>query len=762
MEKKLFALAFVTAISSANIFAQSTDWNGLNKYWYYRYRLVDKFLIRGEESPLNCGAGGYSIPATAIEAGDDVNWGDGTVRLGWYIGTLATEYKLLSLNNQPTEATKRELYYAMKAYERLDRKVERIFYPHDLNADCSDPYLNGLFARDDIDDAFVDAHPEFKAKFQPDDINNFTYSSDHKRHRIQDPNDKYRNNVYPSQDQVSHLFLGFALVKNCLPPNENYQGYNFFNKAELYVDKITSRLDNKYWFGRLENGDIYENGKTFRQEGSAYGLAKAAEWISGYQFDQSKFGVFSELPLAISEWQAFADPFVDPINMSIFDLMWANKVDFTIALLESYAAIGNSWHYGFTRLEKKVGIRMPAWCHKGFIPYPCMKKVYITCYQYELKVPRFPISLPSFGCFPRLPELSINITSESLSYFGNRFGQQFYPLLHEYLYDESSTVTQAFLFNAINSAPCEGPHHKPDDASQSVTANGWRGRNRWERPQSGDGFVDIEDQESYGRFNGLDYMLFYNLYLLTRGQNDGINYKNMLNTVSSNNLVTGGRYWSYESMELSGMVPNNVSTTSTPVEIVSNNSIVLKPGFNVQPGVNARIYIDGNLTACSTSQDNTGSLRMPKIVEKDDATLEREFQEGIAAKLQKKLNAISEEYVNNPVYSYKPLDEYLKNNDARTATKNNASKAEWTNRTELFPNPANHEFYLEIYLKESQKVNVTIRSIYGDEDNTIFAGSLNAGMNRLKFDIHEFNKGIFTVEIKGEYFHNVQRLIKRN
>src|SRR5688572_1004371 len=86
-------------------YSQSTDWDEYNKYWYYRYQLVSEFLVRGEESPLNPGVPGtYSIPAEgAFSRGYDLWWVDGTMHLGWYISVLATEYKLLSMNHQPTE-----------------------------------------------------------------------------------------------------------------------------------------------------------------------------------------------------------------------------------------------------------------------------------------------------------------------------------------------------------------------------------------------------------------------------------------------------------------------------------------------------------------------------------------------------------------------------------------------------------------------------------------------------------------------------------
>ncbi len=91
----------------------------LNTYWHYRYRLIHYFEVIG-------GKPGMSIPADARNGADDskpnsqIYWSDGGRLLGWYLMMLATEYRLLADNGQSTNETVMELYNAIHAAYRLD------------------------------------------------------------------------------------------------------------------------------------------------------------------------------------------------------------------------------------------------------------------------------------------------------------------------------------------------------------------------------------------------------------------------------------------------------------------------------------------------------------------------------------------------------------------------------------------------------------------------------------------------------------------
>ena len=170
--KKYTLLILIISIS-ANIFAQTTgyipitdpaykipytatiattpgggipQWYlNLEKYWYYRYKLVNDFMLIGVRE-------GQSIPAQHRDLQDlgsawnvphsgarnMIEWQDATIDLGHYLSTLALEYKLLSNSNWDISRTDSELKYAQNAVDRLRLNATQYYnnpnkYPGNLS-----------------------------------------------------------------------------------------------------------------------------------------------------------------------------------------------------------------------------------------------------------------------------------------------------------------------------------------------------------------------------------------------------------------------------------------------------------------------------------------------------------------------------------------------------------------------------------------------------------------------------------------------------
>jgi hypothetical protein len=122
--KKALLFLFVS-IFIKDVYCQSAQSN-FNKYWFYRDRLKKRFMVEGPNQ-------GESLVAPRIQRINNsagvvdqylYHYGDQTIQMGWYLGVLATEYRLLANHSQPTANTERELYHAMKAFERLDLNAE--------------------------------------------------------------------------------------------------------------------------------------------------------------------------------------------------------------------------------------------------------------------------------------------------------------------------------------------------------------------------------------------------------------------------------------------------------------------------------------------------------------------------------------------------------------------------------------------------------------------------------------------------------------
>ena len=213
---KVVLLIIGYLISSITINAQTID-----KYWNYRDRLNSDFLVVGTQQ-------GFSVPAAyrnpIIEL---IKWSDATVDLGWYIGTLATEHYLLSnAQSYPNyegsvftlEQNTTELYYALKALQRLDLNAETSFL-----LCLSVPSENGFFIRDDTNFGF-DSNFDGMSSILSDFVSFNIYDKE------------------MSQDQVYHLLMGLSLVTKLVAVNVEYNGENLGLLAANLAKRITNHV----------------------------------------------------------------------------------------------------------------------------------------------------------------------------------------------------------------------------------------------------------------------------------------------------------------------------------------------------------------------------------------------------------------------------------------------------------------------------------------------------------------------------------------
>lgn len=204
--------------------AQTTAQN-LEKYHALRARLLAEFTVVGDGP-------GESQPADVRDDGEGfIKWADSTIRLGWYLGVLATEHHIYTHPELypgaaavAPEATLDELYDALLALERLDRVADAAFPPP-----CSQTQaLNGFFVRDDVPAGF-------HAHFPPATT---TYS---------DFVDPVLTNKEMSQDQVYHLLIGLALVKELIPAGVSVQGRELAPWAVQRAEGIIEHVARDDW-----------------------------------------------------------------------------------------------------------------------------------------------------------------------------------------------------------------------------------------------------------------------------------------------------------------------------------------------------------------------------------------------------------------------------------------------------------------------------------------------------------------------------------
>lgn len=501
---KFFLFLFILIFMS-EIFCQTPAQN-FQKYQYYRQRLVNDYMLVGD-------CDGCSVPANIrgrtstpnFKASNVLNWGDATIELGWYISVLATEYKVFTMQGQSTSETIKELYYALRAFNRLDEMAEAYCRCNESSNYDVTPYnncvsagfnpqsgdLNGFFIRDDVPANFVSSNTtHFNQNLNASIITATIESSDRTERQDGDPpgsnpNQADLNPVEESVDQVCGMLMGCALVNKFIPAGTSYYGLALNNvdgntDIQKEARNITHRIVNwiKYSFeinfgiptplGTQSYNFDYDFTRWitvnpvnhecvadigginhdcgFRAYGNftlmCYGLAEAANKITGT--DYSDAYTSGTAPL----WQAYQTGC--PTSFSLFgkqiDVSFCDANYYLIAVT---AALGNSW----------IGI---------------------------------------LG----------NNTNDALCGWGTNNNYEWLPLLRQVLHGGDNGISLSFYEILLNTAPPTGPYKFSSTDFPSLI---WSATNTLRQPdRRGTGSLQF-----LGEYYGMDYMLLHNLYIIS-------------------------------------------------------------------------------------------------------------------------------------------------------------------------------------------------------------------------------------------------------
>ncbi len=175
------AIILLLLVTGGSILGQSFS----KKYITYRSRFREDFLTKID----NPREKGNFIPIENITTIEQPIYADETWYLGFYLGVLATEYKIRQLNNNKIEAkeTINEINNILTTIDRLDSVAETFW--------GKPPKLNGFFIREDVT-------------------------------KIHNP---------MSQDQVWSLYYGFRLVKEFVDDTIIVQHTKEITKRILYA-----------------------------------------------------------------------------------------------------------------------------------------------------------------------------------------------------------------------------------------------------------------------------------------------------------------------------------------------------------------------------------------------------------------------------------------------------------------------------------------------------------------------------------------------
>lgn len=551
-----------------NITAQNFNLNIANeKYWYYRNRLmyfVKPGLNQGESNVAGNRNLRHSSPSEP-QNDQNLKFGDQPLYLSYYIGVLATEYKLLSDNHNVNGTdnsvainnTLVELYYAFEAFKRMDEcESDPPWGPNGYTAQ-----YDGFFCRDVVVDEIITGGNQTLFIDEPGNMEYFNkrlspnqnYPDGHPDYIDWISADYGHSSNTMSQDLAIYSLIGFSLTVKCLPDQDlsfkDYKtGIEYSCNFEEYAQEISHKIikyisKNAFWIIKDPNGDPVENGPC--AYGYSYGILKAVSYITQSSsvtvILSDLASILTNIPTQRSVWQALQ--YIPSPNNAYND-----------AMTSTLAAIGDSW-----------------------------------------RTPIVPVNNTYLGL--------INITKK-------HNWETFYTLLWQFLHDKNKNLSIGKIEVQLAHAPCGGPfsYFKEGEPNSYCADGGWGSVLRW---RCGSDAQNHGDKDFPANYNGLDYMLFYNLYRLVEKP---IGYRNLINLNESENMPqeylssvfpTGYSIYgndqnpayaqAFVSIESDRKILNNQSSNGLGngnVTYRAGERIVLKPGFKAEEGTKFHAYID--------------------------------------------------------------------------------------------------------------------------------------------------------------------------
>ncbi len=523
--------------------------SNLSKYWFYRQRLKDKFILL---SPNN--EQGTNIPAITID-GNTLRWDDGNSSFSHYLGILATEYRLLKNNDKNYTQTLRELKWALKAFDRLDETAEYHY--------GSSNNLNGFFLRDDVDLSFFD---KYKKGGSQEHFNTSDFYSQFNNENLKEM----------SQDNVWHLLEGLSLVKTLVDiENVDNETIDF----PLWVQNIVYRVirimqhenqryikkyylvifwEKIYYSWYIENpvtGNLVSQGSGVDLDNELWlsgGFAEAGNWITDYGKSQ-----FPNLHYGLSNLIAIGN----------FRTIFENRNgDFSVTLgLFTYTYHTSKDWYSVNSLSTIAG------------------NIISNSYDELIYKRNNPIYYGPYDHSPLLYLVLHGKDNPNLNIKGSA------------LYNSEKN----YYLDLLNNAPRCGPYKILDNNENLIYGSvDWSSSSRLVWPEN------LGENKDLGEYAGLDYMLLYNLYHLTyeddfRAVEDS--YK--LINLNTNPLNPYNKY-AYKIISSSYIDHPAVNFSAT-------KEINLIPGFEVKPGSNFTASIVPNSSI--TYQPFTYETKTPYI-----------------------------------------------------------------------------------------------------------------------------------------------------
>jgi hypothetical protein len=599
-------------IPCAHCLAQTqTDNDNHRKYWYYRSRLVNDFvkvgLGDGESMPFNQrGAAETESTGFADPNQNKLKLGDGASTLGYYIALLATEYHLLAANNANTAKVKHELFCTLNAINRLDYKAEGVYT-------WGTERLNGFFVRDDAAASLLTANFDHFNYYQS---RGFMSKMQHPVTHVASDWEEAKANgkdIAMSQDQVYDLLFGLAFVSKLVPPTETDNNATFPYEPTVQTSlaqesrTIASRIINFIRVPTDQNGAQCGNpGNTWQnrwriRNPTTCNLVSAGSDASAFAYPLSEIncqlstqasppGVSYELPPHSCNY--FNIHYYDPFNLPQDFLVWNSAIKGLLVnpnnpaqwmdirvFFSNLAAVGNCSYNDSVAVDTQVITTVQQIASVSWLG---IFVEWVTTLFTQIIQVNVPIRLNSTAA-----DIQVNAYVSTAPIDHAPLAR---AVLHGGAYQQR--LGQSFL-SLLAAAPCDdiysfGP------ANQSTYE--WSCDSRLDHPNRRGAHIDASNPFS-GEYNGIDYMLYHNLWYTYQGQLGVLQQIADLSDIHiENGSYTGSSIDAYETVT----IDNTVVSVTSPTYIRAGKSISFGPGTQISPGSNLHAYIEGYQCAIDT------------------------------------------------------------------------------------------------------------------------------------------------------------------
>lgn len=715
---KIIVGLLIFSVSCNCAFSQG-DYNNMKKYWFYKTRLNNNFVKvgtgRGESMPFN--ERGYTSRKNSdgsFSFSTDMLLGDGTATLGYYLGVLATEYYLLKQNGQKTDSVRHELFCALTAFNRCDALAEN------TTAGTVNNYstLNGFFIRDDIKEDFVRSNYDhfnyynnwdgtysstqwdpyahvplsnatdigFASLIHTGQIKTYsTFQSWEQDLNNPDPNwFPIENNIqttdhwgatFESQDQVYDLLLGLALISKFV--DDTARDYNSSGNPVVfpleYLGSVTSILEESRHISdriirKMQNDSWrikYPGTNKVPQGGDAltyaYPIAEAGCFISGN----------GELGPNASSGSVFTPPHgcggaISNPNVSYHTLYSGSQVAYELWQGEAAASATKQDVAVFKANLSAISNSLYGVTGGQWVDHWVSQMQHVPVLNWLGIIIKYIWKLVTF--------IDGVIFSDYL--FGNSTPLGMTNNAYDWNLDHTTVLREilhpnvgGYYPNASHSmdylldvAPCQGTFNFGSAYWGHIE---WSSDNRCDRPDRiGSSGNDI----FRGEYNGLDYLLYHNLWAIHKMKNNGNYFYQDLSDAYVNR--NGGlinqpidnvfKVEGYETITVENTtIPDNKKGVFR-----AGKTIHFGPGTMIGAAADVHAYIDP--WGCATDYTPIENLRTTNsnIDSTDKQVHWHNLGVSTVANLSKEPNNVNEEHIDNTAVFINPLDKEKERQDS--------------------------------------------------------------------------------------------------